>query len=610
MADFDPTVASNQLGDEELKQTAARMRAVGLPQTALPPVRPVTVAQPQQQQPTAPQQTAADTRKAMRNEPVAPPSQAPVPDAPKPVMGSTQDLENRVRPLSPMADKAAAARGVLPEQQEATQGMTPEDMRVRAAQLQVDNIQNKPAGIARLIPITEGEGFGHRLLRGAEHVGRGVLTAAETAGNIAAPGVMLNIPGTQFNRAVRLQGAESQLGEAEKNRTEAATAEAERAKATGVSAQSKLNADMAAKDLYPTTDTQGRTTYQRINRDLTDEEFAGKTPDQQLAYATYKAMVATTPEEKATWTQKADAAKAGANAKTAPPTAEGDKIAMQTLDTQLRQNPQGVSVQDRNKLAGFQRDQIKAGLNAEALLAAGKPPVPADYPTGYSDQKYISDNKAWQQNYDTAFRGLPVQQEAASKTATAQMDAKVKSVKPPIQKEYAESQATLDKIDAAKTELASGNAGQAAGVIKTLSALASGAGSGVRITGAELNMLVHNTRGLGADMEAKWNKIVGGENIVLTPDQITGLDKLLDQVKAHVAMKTGVARHALDQIDQATSTKDVAQAAVDQRKYYRAIEQGKAFTRSEAEAVAGSKNMKAEDVEKSLTKQGMTEIPE
>lgn len=205
----------NQLSDEELKQQAVRMRAAGLPLTAQPPtVRPVAaVAQP-------------------------------------PAQGSVDDLESRAaRPLPPSVAKAAAHRGVMPNNSAAvnelnrdtvqaggqapppTPVMSPEDRRVQSAQDRVDDIQNSKAGIARLIPITEGEGFGHRLLRGVEHVGRGIATGIETAANIAAPGIMLNIPGTQFNRAVRLQGAQSQLGEEEKNREMASKSEQEQATA-------------------------------------------------------------------------------------------------------------------------------------------------------------------------------------------------------------------------------------------------------------------------------------------------------------------------------------------------------------------------------------------
>src|SRR5579862_224092 len=91
----------------------------------------------------------------------------------------------------------------------------PVDPHIQAAQAKLDADKAKPAGIAHYIPITQGDGFGHKLLRGLEHVGRGVANVGETALDIAAPGVMANIPGTLMGHAAQVGRDTTNLGQAQ-----------------------------------------------------------------------------------------------------------------------------------------------------------------------------------------------------------------------------------------------------------------------------------------------------------------------------------------------------------------------------------------------------------
>lgn len=78
----------------------------------------------------------------------------------------------------------------------------------------LDKIQNH-SRLGNVIPITPGEGTGHSVLRGIEHVGRGLLNVGQFAGNafgnLFAPGLMAMTPGTDLHNAIQRNKAETQL---------------------------------------------------------------------------------------------------------------------------------------------------------------------------------------------------------------------------------------------------------------------------------------------------------------------------------------------------------------------------------------------------------------
>ena len=258
MAEFDPQAASNALSDEELRQRAAMARNVALPPVVQPPstLRPVGASN------TPTPQTNTNGVARVNTSPSA-----------VPPVGSVEDLESKIQPPTAKVAREAGRHGATQVQQAAAAAnaaqqaqQSPEDKDVDTARQNAEAAANKPAGIARLIPMTPMPGqdasflskLGHGALRAVEGIGRGVADVAEVGGNILAPGIMANIPGTQLNKDVQYQAAERRLGEAEKNRQAAATSaqdtakanlENEQAKQLGMLGVGKSDADQLVRDM-------------------------------------------------------------------------------------------------------------------------------------------------------------------------------------------------------------------------------------------------------------------------------------------------------------------------------------------------------------------------
>jgi hypothetical protein len=112
----------------------------------------------------------------------------------------------------------------------------------------------------------------------------------------------------------------------------------------------------------------------------------------------------------------------------------------------------------------------------------------------------------------------------------------------------------LDDAVAAGTDLHEGTpVGQAVGVIKTLSAMASGQGSGVRITQAELNSLAGAR--FGSSYASYAEKLATGKS--LTDTQVRDIQGLLADVQARITMKEHVMNHGLDAMNTAQNPEDV-----------------------------------------------------
>ena len=117
-----------------------------------------------------------------------------------------------------------------------------------------------------------------------------------------------------------------------------------------------------------------------------------------------------------------------------------------------------------------------------------------------------------------------------------------------------------------------GNAeAQALGIPKVLTALVSGAGSGVRITQAEINQMAH-ARGIQGDFEGMISKLSGKG--ALTPVQQQQLTGLLDDVKGRLVHKQGIASGALDSINGASKREDIVAADKAARQSLSALESG------------------------------------
>jgi hypothetical protein len=140
----------------------------------------------------------------------------------------------------------------------------------------------------------------------------------------------------------------------------------------------------------------------------------------------------------------------------------------------------------------------------------------------------------------------------------------------PYEKGVADANTQLDKIADARSMINGSAEAQALGVPKVLTALVSGAGSGVRITQPELNAIA-GARGLSGDIQGTLNAWAGqGKLTAIQKQQLTGI---LDDVKTRILAKQQIYNGALDEINGASSRKEVLQTEKDVRKRLSDLEQ-------------------------------------
>ena len=111
-----------------------------------------------------------------------------------------------------------------------------------------------------------------------------------------------------------------------------------------------------------------------------------------------------------------------------------------------------------------------------------------------------------------------------------------------------------EKLQEATGFIGQGAIGDALGAVKALSGLASGQGSGVRITQAELNS-ISKARGYGGDFQVALQKFGDGKN--LDPKQEADLKAILADVGNLAARKERVINRVLDDLSNATDTQTI-----------------------------------------------------
>jgi ribosomal protein L25 (general stress protein Ctc) len=124
----------------------------------------------------------------------------------------------------------------------------------------------------------------------------------------------------------------------------------------------------------------------------------------------------------------------------------------------------------------------------------------------------------------------------------------------PHEKSIADSNSQLEKINEARSLINGPATAQALGIPKVLSALVGGAGSGLRMTKAELDAIA-KARGISGDVEGFIRKVSGGGT--LTPEQQRDLTGLLDDVGTRIVQKQSIANDALDRINTAGSRDEI-----------------------------------------------------
>ena len=127
----------------------------------------------------------------------------------------------------------------------------------------------------------------------------------------------------------------------------------------------------------------------------------------------------------------------------------------------------------------------------------------------------------------------------------------------------------LDKMDEASA-LIQGNAeAQALGIPKTLTALVSGQGTGVRITMPELQ-LIAKARGIQGDFEGFIRKVEGQGSLTKTQQQqLTGI---IQDAKKRLQEKLAISNEALDKINGGADRNSVVQAEKEARQKFSDLE--------------------------------------
>ena len=142
-------------------------------------------------------------------------------------------------------------------------------------------------------------------------------------------------------------------------------------------------------------------------------------------------------------------------------------------------------------------------------------------------------------------------------TETGRLDRETAQYGSPYQKALDAATATLERVDSAKAMLSQGAVGQALELPKLLTAVVSGAGTGVRITQPEITRIL-GARGWGGTIEAWLSKAVGNGD--LSTQQKQEIARVLDEVRTTVAKKQGIANDTLDKMRGARTREEIIAA--------------------------------------------------
>ena len=140
---------------------------------------------------------------------------------------------------------------------------------------------------------------------------------------------------------------------------------------------------------------------------------------------------------------------------------------------------------------------------------------------------------------------------------TGRLDRETAQFGTPYQKALDAATATLERVDSAKAMLSQGAVGQALELPKLLTAVVSGAGTGVRITQPEITRIL-GARGWGGTIEAWLSKAVGNGD--LSTQQKLEIARVLDEVRATVEKKQAIANDTLDKMRGARSREEIIAA--------------------------------------------------
>jgi hypothetical protein len=154
---------------------------------------------------------------------------------------------------------------------------------------------------------------------------------------------------------------------------------------------------------------------------------------------------------------------------------------------------------------------------------------------------------------------------AAGNQSNNRTDKAVDNYQKPFDAQVKDANAQLEKINAAENDIQGNAESQAVGIPKVLTALVSGAGTGVRITQAELTNIGH-ARGIGGDVVGTLRQWEGKG--VLTKTQQAQLVGILEDAKARIAEKQRISQAASQAISTSHSREEVLKNKQDYEDQY------------------------------------------
>jgi hypothetical protein len=413
-------------------------------------------------------------------------------------------------PPSPMVPDRTAA-----QLSHVSLGMSPDEQHINALRAKRESLYDadaRPYGFAGAAPSAlHPNGLAPNHPGAWGHIAHVLSTAGQIAGDIVAPSIMAEIPGTQFNRMIQEHSdtneinherqlmSENQERDAGTQATQLANAN-EPQKAADTHAQSVAETGLAnaqtQKALHPAPQNEF---------ELWRQQNPGGTPEQY-------------------------------NQVMSKPLTDQDAAA---------RNAVWDTIADKYHLPKGQFRAGMSGTDATALATALNNVVGKDQ----GGQKIII------QGQNAA--------NAAGKTRDANTEKAYTAASKDLNSQFSAAQTQAETLATAREELHSGAVGQAAGTIKTLVGLAGGKGTGVRITQAELNAIAH-ARGIQGDFEGFINKLSGQG--ALSGPQLKQMDDLLSDVEGKIRQKMSVQDKYLDRLAQANSEQDIRGIQSEYRK--------------------------------------------
>ena len=323
-------------------------------------------------------------------------------------------------------------------------------------------------------------------------LGQGVAKLGDIGLSAVAPALAINLPGTEYHHAMQLHQLNGQIGNEKKEGQEEAT----------------------------TAETQARVPLMQAQTQEAQTHAAEEPALDQAQIAEHNAQTAALLH----------------------PQAKTDFEAWQ------QQNP-GKPIEEWLKAMSANKTvQPKEQLQQRLLDAQAK----GDTAGAKQIQQQLKDIDPMGEQ-----RVVIQQQNAAanqSKSSNAATDKEFGYYRAKWDKDLGTYNTQNEKLAEASDLIGKGAMGAALGSVKSLSGLAGGQGSGVRITQAELNSIAQ-ARGMGGDFEAAMQKF--GDGNKLTPEQVGALKGIISDVQRVAAAKEAVINQGLDDLSNATDTKTI-----------------------------------------------------